>query len=439
VAPPLTEDYHVATMNSQESSLRFHHHAAFLGLCLLWAMFCPVLSAQDLPSAQPEEIGLSPRRLERLDQAMQRYVDEGRVAGLVTLILRQGKVAHRGVYGYLRKDRGLPMREDAVFRIASQTKALTSVAVMMLQEDGKLLLSDPVGRYIPEFRHTTVAETAEDGSLRVVPARRPITVRDLLTHTSGLSYGFGPAARAYAFEGIQGWFFANRNEPIGNLVRRLASLPFDAHPGNQWIYGFSSDVLGHLVEVVSGLPLDEFFQSRICAPLKMVDTHFFLPPEKIERFTPVYGLDENRSLYLVEDPDTSPYVQEPRRCYSGGAGLLSTARDYARFLQALLNGGELENARILSRKSVELMTVNHVGDLYAPQGFGLGFWVTEDLGASGEPGSVGSFGWGGAYHTVYWVDPREELVAVLMCQLLPARDSDLHARFRAMVYQALAD
>ncbi|GAB4232117.1 MAG: serine hydrolase domain-containing protein [Acidobacteriota bacterium] len=384
-------------------------------------------------------MGLSAERLARLDGVMEQYVRQDRVAGIVTLILRRGKLAHQGVYGYLSKERGTPMRADAIFRIASQTKAITSVAVMILQEEGKLLIGDPVGKYLPEFQKTTVAEPQEGDGFRVVPARRPITIRDLLTHTAGISYGWGPAAEAYRFERVQGWFFADKDEEIGAVIQRLAQLPFDAQPGERWLYGFSTDILGRLVEVVSGQTLAEFFQDRIFEPLKMVDSHFFLPEEKLERLTPVYGINAEGKLYLVEKPEESPYFRGPRRCYSGGAGLLSTARDYARFLQALLNGGELEGARILSRKSVEMMTVNQVGDLYGAQGFGLGFWVTRDLGASGEPGSEGAFGWGGAYHTVYWVDPQEELVAVLMCQLLPATGSDLHGKFRSLVYQAVVD
>ncbi len=394
------------------------------------------LRAQELPRAEPAAVGMSAERLGRLSAVMQQYVDRDRVAGLVTLVSRDGKLVHLGTYGYLDREKKTPMPGDAIFRIASQSKAVTTAAVMILHEEGRLLLSDPVSRYLPEFRHVRVA-TRESGVYREEPAKRQITIRDLLTHTAGISYGGGAAEAAYRWENLYGWYFAGRDETIGEAIRRLATLPIDAQPGEKYIYGFNTDILGRVVEVVSGQSLADFFQERIFSPLKMTDTHFFLPPEKVGRFTPVYGHDPAGRLYLVEPADRNDYVAGPRKCYSGGAGLVSTARDYGRFLLALLNGGELEGARILSRKSVELMTSNQVGDKFGDRGFGLGFWITEHVGRSGQLGSVGAFGWGGAYHTTYWVDPQERLVALLMCQLLPARDMDLHPKFSTLVYQAL--
>ena len=223
------------------------------------------------------------------------------------------------------------------------------------------------------------------------------------------------------------------------MIKKLAALPFDAQPGEKFVYGYNTDILGYVVEIVSGLSLDEFFAKRITGPLKMKDTHFFLPESKLGRLASVYGLDEKGVLTKVEDARGSVYVKGPRRCFSGGAGLLSTAGDYARFLQMLLNGGELDGARLLSPKTVALMTVDHLDGLYGPEGFGLGFWVTEKLGRDGRPGTVGSYGWGGAYHTTYWVDPREQMVCVLMTQLLPADGSDLHGKFRSLVYQAVIE
>jgi len=396
------------------------------------------LSAQTLPTASPESVGLSSERLKRLDRLMEDYVRKERVAGVVTLIIREGKIAHQGVYGKLDREGGRSMRPDAIFRIASQSKAVTSVAAMILVEEGRMLLSDPISKYSPEFKNTVVAVPRHGGKgFDTVPAKKEITIRNLLTHTSGYSYGWGPASRAYLWEDVQGWYFADHDEPIGDAVKRLARLPLDAQPGEKYIYGFSIDILGYLVERVSGMTLAEFFQTRIFDPLKMNDTHFFLPESKIERLSPVYGLTPEGKLELVEKADDNDYVRGPRRCYSGGAGLLSTALDYGRFLLMLLNGGELEGARILSPKTVELMTSNHVGNLFGKQGFGLGFWITEHVGRTGKHGSVGAFGWGGAYHTTYWVDPEEKLVALLMCQLLPATGSDLHGKFETLVYQSI--
>lgn len=404
------------------------------------SFFLP-LWGQELPSASPAALGMSADRLERLNSTMQRFVDDGRLAGVVTLILRKGSVAQYGSYGKLDVEAGTPMPKDAIFRIASQSKAVTSVAIMTLVEEGKLLLSEPVSKYLPEFKNPQVAIPNENGKpgYTTAPAKREITIRDLLTHTSGYSYGWGPAQKAYEWDHVLGWYFADHDEPLEMAIKRIAQLPLQSQPGEKYVYGFSTDILGRVVEVVSGQSLAEYFQEHIFNPLKMVDTHFFLPESKLNRFTPVYGIGKDGKIELIDKAAENDYVRGPRRCYSGGAGLLSTARDYARFLQMLLNGGELEGVRVLSRKTVELMTVNHVGDLHGNQGFGLGFWVTADVGKTGEHGTPGAFGWGGAYHTVYWVDPKEEMVAVLMCQLLPATNSDLHARFRSLVYQAIAD
>jgi CubicO group peptidase (beta-lactamase class C family) len=414
--------------------------SAAVGIWLLAALF---LQAASLPKARPSDVGLSAERLDRITRVMQEYIDKGKIAGMVTLIARDGRVAYLQPFGKL-DDRGAPMPADAIFRIASQTKAVTSVAVMILQEQGRLLLDDPISRYIPEFAKAQVAVPSEDKKnpkgYTTVPLKRPITIRHLLTHTAGISYGEdGLAAAEYAAAGIQGWFLADKKEPIGEIVKKLTTLPFDAQPGEKWIYGYNTDILGYLVERVSGMTLAEFFAKEITGPLGMADTCFFLPKDKVSRFTAVYGVDDRGGLKLMEDSRDNFYVKGPRLCYAGGAGLLSTAEDYARFLLMLQGGGRLGGTRILSPKSVELMTVDHAGELYNPGGFGLGFWVTERLGRNGQPGSVDSFGWGGAYHTTYWVDPAEKLVAVLMTQLMPAGNSDLHTEFRAMVYQAIVD
>ncbi|MGH7468326.1 MAG: serine hydrolase domain-containing protein [Longimicrobiales bacterium] len=410
---------------------------------LLYVMtLAPALAAQELPRARPEDVGMSSARLERLTAAFQRYVDDDRLAGAVVLVARQGKVVYTKALGQRDRESKAAMGEDAIFRIASQSKALVSVATLMLQEEGALLIGDAVGKYLPEFQRTTVAvPRASGGGYDVVEARRPITIRDLLTHTAGISYGGGPARDRWVEAGIQGWYFADRAEPIAATVARIATLPFDAQPGERWVYGYATDILGALVEKVSGVPLDQFIRTRITEPLRMKDTYFYLPAEKRSRLATVYSLGNGG---LTRAPDAGgmvsqgQYVDGPRKSFSGGAGLLSTATDYARFLQMMLNDGELDGVRILSPKTVELMTVDHVGARYttAGIGFGLGFSVLEDLGARGQPGSFGEFGWGGAYHSTYWVDPREQLVVVYFTQLIPATGLDDHGKLRALVYQA---
>lgn len=391
--------------------------------------------AQGLPAATPESVGLSGPRLNRLSAAMQRAVDEQAIAGVVTLIARRGKVVHLEAYGKLDREKNIPMRHDAIFRIASMSKAVTSVAAMMLMEEGRLLLSDPVSRFIPGFAQATVRGMAEPS-----PVRRPITIRDLLTHTAGISYGTGALEAQYKENNLYYWYFADKDEPIGVSMERLATLPLEAQPGERWVYGFATDLLGAVVEKASGMTLDEYFRTRIFQPLKMADTHFYLPPAKASRLATVYA---GGPTGLARAPDAGRgqgnYVEGPRKSFSGGAGLLSTATDYARFLQMLLNGGELDGARLLSPKTVQLMTTNHVGDLYSNGrlGFGLGFEVTEHVGRAGRPGSVGEFGWGGAYHTTMWVDPAEQLVAVFMSQLLPVGSANVQGQFRALVYQAI--
>jgi CubicO group peptidase (beta-lactamase class C family) len=411
------------------------------GLLLTFAL---PLFAADLPKARPEVVGLSAARLARIGEVMQRYVDEGKLGGAVALVARGGKVAYLEAFGKIDPRTGAAMPTDAIFRIASQTKALTSVAVMILFEEGKLLLGDPVSKYIPEFERTTVAvpDTAKKGpGYKIVPAKRQITVRDLLTHSAGISYGDGPAKALYQAAGIQGWFLADRAEPVGDVIKKLAKLPFDAQPGEKWVYGYNTDILGYLVEIVSGMSLADFIKTRITDPLAMSDTSFFLPEEKAGRLTAVYGIGKDGKAGLVDDPKENAYLKGPRMCFGGGAGLLSTAEDYARFLLMLQSGGEWGGVHILSPKSVELMTVDHLAGVYDTpgQGFGLGFEVTKELGKNGDPGSVGAFGWGGAYHTTYWVDPAEKLVAVFMTQLMPATGSDAHGKFNALVYQSIID
>lgn len=421
---------------------------AALALAAVLAGSCAVA-----PSESPSS-GLDPGRLARLDAALEDYVASGALPGAVALVAHRGETAYLKAFGYRDREAGDPLETGDIFRIASQTKAIVSVAIMILQEDGRLLISDPVGRHLPEYLETTVASPNPDGTYDVEPARQPVTIRHLLTHTAGIGYGGGVAAGEWAEAAITGWYFAHREEPIRETVRRMAALPFDAQPGERWVYGYATDILGAVVEVASGVPLDEFLRTRIFEPLGMADTHFYLPPEKEDRLTVVYSAGEG-GLTRAPDPGgmvgQGAYLDGPRTSFSGGAGLLSTASDYGRFLQAMLNGGELGGARILSPKSVELMTVDHLdgllvrnvtdtGTLFGQErgvGFGLGFRVVDDLGARGAPGSTGEYGWGGAYHSSFWVDPEEELVAVYLAQLIPAGNLDDHSKFRALVYQAI--
>jgi CubicO group peptidase (beta-lactamase class C family) len=404
---------------------------------------CALAPAVALEHGSPAELGFAPERLDRLSAVLQAYVEDEQLAGSVTIVLRHGQVAYLEAFGQRDRDARSPMREDSIFRIASQTKAIVSTAVMVLQEEGKLLIGDPVGKYLPEFRETTVAVPRADGAYDVVPAARPITIRDLLTHTSGFDYGTGAGADRWREAGIQGYYFSDRDEPIAATVARMAKLPASAHPGERWIYGYSTDILGALVERVSGEPLDEFLSERLFEPLGMRDTHFYLPPSKRERLVTVYALQDATLRRAPEEGSAGQgaFVDGPRKSFSAGAGLLSTAGDYARFLQMILNGGELEGERIVGPKTVELMAVNHLGDVaFRPgQGFGLGFSVVEDVGARGLPGSVGELGWGGAYHSTYWIDPVEDLIVVHLTQLIPAGDVDDQAKVRALVYQALVE
>ncbi len=403
-------------------------------------------AAQGLPAASPESVGLSAERLGRLKSVMQTYVDEKRIAGVATVIVRGGKLAHFETYGWMDVEGRVPMRKDVILRMASMSKAVTTVAAMILMEEGRLLLTDPVSKYLPAFRQTTVAVpplpgTPGAGRYGIVPAKREITIRDLMTHTSGISYGGGLAAAEYKAAGIQGWYLSEESRPIAAIADALAKLPFDAQPGERFVYGYSTDILGAVIERVADMPLDRFMRTRIFEPLKMVDTGFFLPVEKRDRLATVYSVARDGAIARAAAGGTGQgdYVDGPRACFSGGAGLLSTPMDYARFLQMLLSGGTLDGVRMLSPKSVELMSANHVGSLYldGTMGFGLGFEVIEDLGKAGRPGSSGAYGWGSAYYQHYVIDPHEQMVAVFYSQTSPSGSLDLRDKWRALVYQAI--
>ena len=389
---------------------------------------------------------LSADRLKRIDAVLQQYVDENRIGGAVGLVLQDGKPVYERAVGWTDKEAGVRMTPTTIFRIASQTKAITSVAILSLMEEGKLNLTDPVSRFIPTFANSKVA-VGNGARVDIVPAKRPITIRDLLTHTAGISYGTEPIVAAqYEAKGLgpaagYGWFTADKNESICVTMERLGTLPFVAQPGEAWVYGYNTDILGCVVEKASGMPLDEFVRARVTGPLGMKDTQFFLPPAQRARLAAVYmSGSDGKTVRAPDGPrGQGAYVDGPRKSFAGGAGLLSTAQDYARFLEMIRRGGALDGVRILSPRTVALMTSNQVGTLHSTTGlgFGLGFETTDRYGANGlDP--VGAYGWAGAYSSTYRVDPDAHLVIVFMVQILP-NTTDLGRKFPTLVYQALVE
>jgi CubicO group peptidase (beta-lactamase class C family) len=416
----------------------------FVISCIVLLVFVSPARAQDLPTARPEEVGFSTERLARLDEKFNAYVTDNKMAGSVILVARKGKVVYNKAFGFRDKEAGAKMETSSIFRIASQTKAIVSAAIMMLQEEGKLLIEDPVSRFLPEYESTTVAVRREGGGYDIVPAKRKMTIRELLTHTAGVGYGEGVAADLWKKAGLQGWYFAHRDEPVAETIKKIAALPMDAHPGEAYVYGYATDILGVIVEKASGISLDQFLKTRIFEPLGMTDTHFFLPPEKAKRLTTVYMPVEGKPLKPAPLQGTmdsqGQYVEGPRKNFSGGAGLVSTAKDYYLFLKMIAEGGELNGKRLLSPSTVDLMVANHLHkdiEYDAGVGFGLGFEVVLDLGQRGQPGSVGAFRWGGAYGSTYWVDPAEELIIVYFTQVRPSSIVPDQSMLRVLVYQAL--
>jgi CubicO group peptidase (beta-lactamase class C family) len=433
------------------------HRVSLLAITLVaTSVVLPAQAPAPVPSAAPAKVaattgarssaaGFSAERLSRIDAMLQSYVDKNLIAGAVALVLRDGRPAYQKAVGWADKEANRPMRMDTMFRIASQTKAITSVTALQLVEEGKLSLNDPVGTYIPSFAKTTVAVRSESGT-SIVPAKRPITIRDLLTHTAGISYGVEPhVANEYGAKGLgpsagMGWYFADKDEPVCAAIERLGTLPFIAQPGEAWVYGYNTDVLGCIIERVAGQSLDKAIAARVTGPLGMSDTHFFLQANQRDRLAAVYASGADGRAVRAADGarGQGSYVDGPRRTFAGGAGLVSTARDYGRFLEMIRGDGALDGIRILSPRMVALMRTNQVGSLRSPNGlgFGLGFETTDRYGANGMD-DVGSYGWGGAYGTLYRIDPHERLVVMLMIQQLP-NTNDIREKFPLMVYQALA-
>jgi CubicO group peptidase (beta-lactamase class C family) len=390
---------------------------------------------------------MSRDRLERIDRYFQEEIAEQHLAGAVALVLQDGKPVYDKAFGWADKEANRKMATDDIFRIASQSKALTSAVVLSLMEEGRLGLNDPAGRYISTFMKTSVA-VPNGSELTTVPARRAITIKDLLTHTAGVSYGEDPSiAEAYKAKNLgpvtgRGWYTADKDEPICTTMERLGTLPFVTQPGEAWVYGYNTDILGCIAEKASGQPLDELIRSRITVPLVMKDTMFFLPADKRERLVAVYASNAGGGGKIFRAPDgplgQGNYVDGPRKSFAGGAGLLSTAHDYGRFLEMIRRGGELDGVRILSPRTVELMTTNQIGTLHSTSGlgYGLGFETTDRYGANGMD-AVGAFGWGGAYGSNYRVDPKSHLVLVMMINQMPLGATTVRERFPTLVYQAL--
>ena len=429
-------------MNRQIANRRIIFPAFFCALVLSAAV------AQEVPVVKPETVGLSPERLERIAGTVQRSIDEKRIAGAVTLVARRGHVAWFKAQGMADREAGKPMRPDTMFRICSMTKPITSAAVMMLYEEGHFLLDDPVSKYLPEFKNPKVLVKPASGAPYTIPATHEITIRDLLRHTSGITYHWnedlGPMYKdAKVASGLLPY-----DGTIEDSTKRLAGLPLLFNPGEKFEYSLGVDVLGRLVEVLSGKPLDEFFRTRIFEPLGMKDTYFYPPDGKLERLATAYTYYDEKGLNRFPDTPitegaftySADYpARGPKKLFSGGAGLVSTATDYARFCQMMLDGGKVGSTRLLSRKSVELMTQDQLGKISPDQGFGLGFGVNGVKAPLSELGSPGEYNWGGFFYTAFSIDPKEQMIVIFMGQLHPAGDLTLDRQVNELAYQAIID
>ncbi|SDD62317.1 CubicO group peptidase, beta-lactamase class C family [Pricia antarctica] len=401
-----------------------------------------------LSEGSPENVGMSPERLSKIDAMLKKAIAEDQVPGAVALIARNGKIIFYNAYGMADNMVKKEMKKDAIFRIASQTKAITSTAVMMLWEEGKFQLDDPISKYIPEFGKAQILDTFNeaDSTYTANPAKDQITIRDLITHTSGLGYGVIDGdqrfQKIYAKAGITD-LFTTEDITIAESVKKLAKLPLHHNPGDAFVYSEGLDVLGHFVEVISGLPFDQFLRTRIFQPLGMNDTWFYLPKEKQDRLVAVQEIEDGKwKTYPETFYDTDYPIKGAKRFFSGGAGLSSTAKDYATFLQMYLNNGELNGKRILSRTTVQSIMGNQTGDLFGGglEYYGLAFGVVNQNGQdSGGKGSMGTFDWGGYFNTQYFADPKEQVIGVLMKQTQGDVSDETGWKFRQMVFSAIDD
>ncbi|MEP6675459.1 MAG: serine hydrolase domain-containing protein [Ferruginibacter sp.] len=417
---------------------------ATITFLLMQAVVCIAVYSQ-VAVVSPKEVGLSAERLSRIDTVLNWYAANGKIPGAVALIARHGKIAYYKSFGKIDIETNKAMPANAMFRIASMSKAITSVAAMTLYEEGKFLLTDPLSKYIPEFKNPKVVMLSPAGDTILVPARSEISIRELLNHTSGITYGDGMQRKYYKDAAMT----VGLTPTAGTLKEKiiaLASLPLISHPGEEFHYGMSVDVLGYLIEVISGKSLDRFLEERIFVPLNMKDSYFSIPEEKFSRLASLYKMSKEGTL--VKATGYFPYP-DPQNYFSGGAGLISTAADYARFTQMLLNKGILNGKRILSRKSVEMMTSNSIGELYIfnpfkhngimGDKFGLGFGIRTERGVYDQLESLGSYGWDGAFYTRFWIDPNEDMFGIFLSQVDAYWDENLIGKFKVLVYQSIDD
>lgn len=428
---------------------------------ILFALLCSVLGtsahaqtksiqkSQVLTEASPESVGISSERLARIDKMCEEEVANGNLPGIVSLLARNGKIVQWKAYGSADNQMGRKLKRDDIFRIASQSKAITATAVMMLWEEGKFRLDDPVSKYIPEFKNQQVLKNFRYGDTTWTgePVKQEITIRHLLSHTSGIGYGVidGDERIRLIYEkaGVTD-LFTTENITIAESVKKLAELPLHHNPGEKFTYSEGLDVLGYFIEVISGLPFDRFLETHIFNPLGMNDTRFYLPESKADRLVTVQQKVDGRwEKYPVTFYDTDYPIKGAKSFFSGGAGLSSTAKDYATFLQMYLNGGEYNGIRLLSRKTVDIILSNQIGDIWGDESntkFGLAFGLLTETGQiQGGKGSAGTFDWGGYFNTQYFADPQERIVGILMKQTQGPVNDVTGWKFRQLVFQTLDD
>lgn len=412
-------------------------------LCLWGAVHAQTLPQQFVPAADPASAGFSAERLSRIDTFFQGMVDKGMAPNAVTFIAHRGKIVHYKAYGYRNLERQEPIRKDDIFRIASQTKLITTIALMMLYEEGKFFLDDPLYKYIPAFGNAKVLVSYDraKGTYETKPASTPVTIRQLLSHSAGIPYDH-PLDSLLFGKGI-GLLGSLKNDQLEELIEKVAKRPLVHEPGEKFTYGFNTDVAGRLVEILSGMSLKDYFQQKIFAPLGMKDTYFYLPPAKANRLVELYALTGTTSkLSLCPDSVARKFpISGAQTLYLGGAGLVSTAGDYARICQLVLNGGTFNGVRLLSRKTVDLMTRNQIGDAWVVgrnDKFSLGFQIITENSRYGDQATPGSLTWGGAYCSEHTIDPKEELIMLVFTNALPyAYSVEFIHKFRILTYQAL--
>ena len=411
-------------------------------IILNFLLFPSLLNSQEFKYSDPEDEGFSKERLDKIAPVIQKYIDQDLTPGVLTAIMRNGKIVYLETQGFMDVKEKRPLEEDAIFRIASMTKPIASVALMILWEEGHFQLNDPVSKFIPAFSATKVSTTSDASGKTgdLVEPKRAITIRDMLTHTAGLSNSYIGNKDAYRRA-----MYQPRPKSNSEQINRLAKLALNYHPGEEWQYSAATSVVGHLVEIISGKSLDIFLKERLFGPLNMPDTHFYLESTKDGRLTAQYSPGKNKKI-ILQDPgsEKSRWITSPRNIFSGSGGLVSTARDYLRFQQMMLNKGQLNGVRILAPSTVSLMLENHTGDLpiwlTGPgTGFGLGYGVILDRGKSSSPLSEGSAYWGGAYCTISWIDPEKDLVGLMMTQVRPYTHINIRRDFQVMTYQAIVD